>query len=51
MDDPSLYLTVSEHNERTKRFYIRHGFIEVGHREFRVGDQMHDDGVGCKTLG
>lgn len=47
---PSLYLTVFDHNERAKRFYARHGFTEVGHCEFRLGDQVHDDRVWCKTL-
>lgn len=47
---PSLFLTVFDHNERAKRFYARHGFAEVGHCEFRLGDQVHDDRVWCKTL-
>jgi ribosomal protein S18 acetylase RimI-like enzyme len=47
---PSLYLTVFDHNERAKRFYARHGFAEVGHCEFRLGDQVYDDRVWCRAL-
>lgn len=47
---PSLFLTVFDHNERAKRFYTRHGFAEVGHCEFRLGDRLYDDRVWCKTL-
>ncbi|HEV2621841.1 MAG TPA: GNAT family N-acetyltransferase [Frateuria sp.] len=46
----SLYLTVFDHNERAKRFYARHGFAEVGHCEFRLGDQVYDDRVWRRTL-
>lgn len=46
----ALYLTVFDHNERAKRFYARHGFAEVGHCEFRLGDQVYDDRVWCKAL-
>ena len=48
---PSLYLTVFDHNERAKRFYARHGFSEVGHCAFRLGDQVYDDRVWRRPLG
>ena len=47
----SLYLTVFDHNERAKRFYARHGFAEVGHCEFRLGDRVYDDRVWRRALG
>jgi GNAT superfamily N-acetyltransferase len=47
---PEIYLTVFDHNERAKRFYIRHGFIEVGHCSFQLGSRTYDDRVWRKTL-
>ena len=47
---PELYLTVFDHNERAKRFYTRHGFVEVGHCSFQLGDRIDDDRVWLKTL-
>jgi GNAT superfamily N-acetyltransferase len=47
---PEIYLTVFDHNERAKRFYIRHGFIEVGHCSFQLGGRTYDDRVWRKTL-
>jgi diamine N-acetyltransferase len=46
---PETYLTVFDHNERAKRFYIRHGFIEVGHCSFQLGSRNYDDRVWRKT--
>jgi diamine N-acetyltransferase len=43
-------LTVFDHNLRAKRFYTRHGFSEVGHCTFRLGDRVDDDRVWRKTM-
>lgn len=47
---PEIYLTVFDHNERAKRFYMRHGFIEVGHCTFQLGNRIDDDRIWRKTL-
>ena len=47
---PEIYLTVFDHNMRAKRFYTRHGFSEVGHCTFRLGDRVDDDRVWRKTV-
>ncbi len=47
---PEIYLTVFDHNSRAKRFYARHGFSEVGHCTFRLGERVDDDRVWRKVL-
>lgn len=47
---PEVYLTVFDHNARAKRFYARHGFAEVGHCTFQLGDRVDDDRVWRKTF-
>ena len=47
---PELYLTVFDHNVRAKRFYARHGFVEVGHCTFQLGERIDDDRVWRKPL-
>ena len=47
---PELYLTVFDHNERAKRFYTRHGFVEVGRCTFTLGDRVDEDRVWRKIL-
>jgi ribosomal protein S18 acetylase RimI-like enzyme len=47
---PEIYLTVFDHNVRAKRFYSRHGFYEVGHCTFQLGDRVDDDRVWRKAL-
>jgi GNAT superfamily N-acetyltransferase len=42
---PEVYLTVFDHNERAKRFYRRHGFVEVGRCAFALGGREYDDRV------
>lgn len=48
---PEIYLTVFDHNQRAKRFYARHGFDEVGHCAFQLGERVYDDRVWRKALG
>jgi diamine N-acetyltransferase len=47
---PEIYLTVFDHNIRAKRFYTRHGFSEVGHCTFKLGDRVDNDRVWRKPL-
>jgi diamine N-acetyltransferase len=47
---PEIYLTVFDHNERAKRFYTRHGFVEVGNCTFQLGNRIDDDRVWRKKL-
>lgn len=42
---PEIYLTVFDHNERAKRFYARHGFVEVGRCTFQLGERIDDDRI------
>lgn len=47
---PELYLTVFDHNERAKRFYARHGFVEVGRCTFTLGDRIDDDRIWRRDM-
>jgi ribosomal protein S18 acetylase RimI-like enzyme len=47
---PEIYLTVFEHNGRAKRFYTRHGFVEVGLCIFQLGNRNDEDRVWRKAL-
>jgi GNAT superfamily N-acetyltransferase len=38
-----LYLTVYTDNHRARRFYEKHGFVEVGPYAFMVGEQADED--------
>ena len=40
---PEIYLTVFDDNGRAKRFYHHHGFSEIGHCTFTLGDRVEDD--------
>lgn len=45
-----LLLGVKEDNHRALRFYRRHGFTEIGTRQFNVGDKTYGDFVLAKSL-
>lgn len=38
-----LWLQVWERNARARRFYEKHGFVEVGTHPYRFGDEWEDD--------
>lgn len=40
-----LYLSVYAGNHRARRFYARHGFVEVGRYQFMVGAQADDERI------
>jgi ribosomal protein S18 acetylase RimI-like enzyme len=46
----AIYLSVYVDNHRAKRFYARHGFVEVGKNPFQVGNTIDDDRVWRKAL-
>jgi ribosomal protein S18 acetylase RimI-like enzyme len=45
-----IVLSVWSENERAKRFYARHGFVEIGAAPFWVGEQMDDDRIWSLDL-
>lgn len=45
-----IVLSVWVDNHRARRFYARHGFVEIGAAPFAVGDQIDDDRIWCLDL-
>lgn len=45
-----LWLGVSSVNARAQRFYAKHGFTPVGHKDFQVGNRLFRDVVLERTL-
>lgn len=41
----ALYLSVYVDNHRARRFYARHGFVEIGHYPFPIGSVIDDDRI------
>ncbi len=41
----ALWLGTHHANARAQRFYIKHGFVQVGTKRFRLGSQWEDDFV------
>ena len=47
---PRLVLGVHRDNKRPLAFYARNGFVAIGARSFRLGDNAFDDFVLARTL-
>ena len=45
-----VWLGVSEENVRANAFYAKHGFEQVGRKQFRIGDRFEDDFVRERPL-
>ena len=46
-----LLLGVYVGNARARAFYAKQGFVQIGTRRFRVGDQQYDDVVLARPIG
>ncbi len=47
---PRLLLGTYQDNHRAVAFYSRHGFVQIGTRQFQVGNKLFDDIVLAKAL-
>lgn len=47
---PRLLLGVYNNNSRALAFYAKHGFVQCGTRQFRVGENLYDDFVLARPL-
>ena len=47
---PRIFLGTYEENHRAVAFYKREGYVQVGIRQFQVGDELYDDIVMAKTF-
>ncbi len=45
-----LLLAVYPQNDRARRFYARHGFVQIGVTTFMVGDVPFEDMIYARTL-
>lgn len=48
---PSVWLGVNIHNAKANRFYEKMGFVQVGTKQFLVGDRYEDDFVRERIVG
>ena len=46
---PEIWLSVYTRNPRARRFYARHGFVEIAPYHFMVGSQADED-VLCRAV-
>ncbi len=50
LNAPRLLLGTYEGNHRAVAFYKREGFVQIGTRQFQVGNELYDDIIMAMTL-
>ena len=45
-----LWLMVNHENVRAQKFYQKHGFCEIGVKDFKLDDERHKDHVMSKSI-
>ncbi len=50
LNAPRLLLGVYAENHRAIAFYQREGFVQIGTRQFQVGNELYDDIIMARTL-
>jgi ribosomal protein S18 acetylase RimI-like enzyme len=45
-----MWLGVWERNPRAIRFYQKHGFVDIGAKEFRLGTDLQTDRVMSRSV-